>query len=184
MSKKRRKQVRKGLRFEIFKRDGFTCQYCGRQPPEIVLQIDHITPVAEGGDNDPMNLVTACRDCNLGKGKKLLDRPKRPDADLAWLEIQQELAELQAYQEAKTQKDHLLTQVVEALQRTWFDCSGLDWCPAKHVVRQMLNKHDPETIEIAFADVSVKVAGGYLGKDNWLRYIWGMLKRRGQDANT
>ena len=184
MAKQRRKQVRKGLRFEIFKRDGFTCQYCGSQPPEVVLHIDHIIPVAKGGDNDPMNLVTACRDCNLGKGKKLLDRPKRPDADLAWLEIQQELAELQAYQEAKTQRDNILGQVVELLQQTWFDCSGLDWCPATHVIRQMLNKHDPETVEVALTDVSIKVEGGYLSEHNWLPYTWGILKRSREDAIT
>ena len=64
-----RKQLSKGTRFDIFKRDGFMCQYCGRQPPEVVLHVDHITPVIEGGTNDPMNLVTSCRDCNLGKGR-------------------------------------------------------------------------------------------------------------------
>lgn len=54
-------------RFEVFKRDNFTCRYCGRTTPEVVLEIDHVVPVAEGGSNDPINLVTACWDCNSGK---------------------------------------------------------------------------------------------------------------------
>src|SRR3990167_2754457 len=54
-------------RFEIFKRDDFTCQYCGRQAPAVILHADHIVPVADGGTDDPMNLITACEDCNHGK---------------------------------------------------------------------------------------------------------------------
>lgn len=67
-----RKTISKKLRFEIFKRDRFTCQYCGRMAPEVILEVDHIKPVAEGGKNDILNLVTSCRNCNRGKGKTLL----------------------------------------------------------------------------------------------------------------
>lgn len=70
----RRKAISKKIRFEIFKRDNFTCQYCGRMAPDVVLEVDHINPVANGGDNDIMNLVTACFDCNRGKGKKKLSQ--------------------------------------------------------------------------------------------------------------
>lgn len=38
----------------------------------MILEVDHIIPVAKGGDNEPLNLVTSCRDCNRGKGKKEL----------------------------------------------------------------------------------------------------------------
>ena len=69
-------KVRKGLtkktRFEVFKRDGFTCQYCGKMAPDIVLEVDHIKPVSKGGTNDFINLITSCRDCNRGKGKRKL----------------------------------------------------------------------------------------------------------------
>lgn len=68
----KRKGIGKRTRFEVFKRDQFTCQYCGRSAPDVVLHIDHILPVAEGGTNEIINLVTACQDCNLGKGKKTL----------------------------------------------------------------------------------------------------------------
>jgi hypothetical protein len=72
-----RKPLSKRRRFEVFHRDGFTCQYCGATPPGVVLHVDHIVPVAEGGDNQDANLLTACEDCNLGKGvTQLHDQPE------------------------------------------------------------------------------------------------------------
>ena len=73
----KRKQLSEKKRFEIFKRDFFTCQYCGATPPSVVLHVDHIHPVADGGGNEEHNLVTACEACNLGKSSNpLFDRPK------------------------------------------------------------------------------------------------------------
>lgn len=63
-----RVQLSKKLRFEIFKRDKFICQYCGAKAPDAVLHVDHIHPVAKGGANDPLNLITSCAACNGGKG--------------------------------------------------------------------------------------------------------------------
>ena len=63
----------KKTRFEIFKRDSFTCQYCGKSAPSVILQVDHIMPVSNGGDNDISNLITSCLDCNQGKKDRLLD---------------------------------------------------------------------------------------------------------------
>jgi len=67
-----REPISKKLRFEVFKRDSFRCQYCGRSAPEIVLVIDHLTPVAEGGKSEILNLITSCDPCNAGKGKRPL----------------------------------------------------------------------------------------------------------------
>lgn len=55
------------IRFDVFKRDGFTCQYCGGHPPERVLEADHILPKSKGGKDDINNLITACFECNRGK---------------------------------------------------------------------------------------------------------------------
>lgn len=60
--------ISKRLRFEVFKRDNFTCVYCGRQAPEVVLEADHRQPRSQGGKDVIANLVTACFDCNRGKG--------------------------------------------------------------------------------------------------------------------
>lgn len=69
----KRKAISKKTRFEVFKRDSFTCQYCGRSAPEVILHLEHINPVAGGGDNDVMNLITSCEPCNQGKGARALD---------------------------------------------------------------------------------------------------------------
>lgn len=61
------------LRFIIFTRDKFTCTYCGRKPPEVSLQIDHIHPKSKGGQNTEINFTTSCKECNLGKGDALLN---------------------------------------------------------------------------------------------------------------
>lgn len=68
----KRKAISKSDRFEIFKRDGFKCQYCGAHPPESILHVDHITPIAKGGGNEADNLITACSICNAGKAARLL----------------------------------------------------------------------------------------------------------------
>jgi hypothetical protein len=70
-----REPISKQLRFEVFLRDSFTCQYCGRSAPDVVLHVEHKHPVSRGGKNDIGNLVTACSACNLGKGARVLRRP-------------------------------------------------------------------------------------------------------------
>ena len=67
-TKTKRKNIDLRVRFNVFKRDGFSCRYCGAKPPEAVLQIDHAIPVSKGGSDDIDNLVTACSKCNMGKG--------------------------------------------------------------------------------------------------------------------
>ena len=66
--------VSKKIRFEVFKRDGFRCAYCGKSPPEVSLECDHIEPVSKGGKDDLNNLITACFDCNRGKTNIRLDK--------------------------------------------------------------------------------------------------------------
>lgn len=93
----KRKTISKKTRFEVFKRDKFTCQYCGKMAPDVILEVDHIKPVAEGGTNDIMNLVTACRDCNRGKGKTQLSDEselKKQQAQLADLAERREQAKM------------------------------------------------------------------------------------------
>lgn len=83
----------KKTRFEVFKRDSFTCQYCGRMAPDIILEVDHINPVVNGGDNNIMNLVTSCYDCNRGKGKRQLsenEELKKQQSQLKELNIKRE----------------------------------------------------------------------------------------------
>lgn len=95
-----RKAISKGKRFEIFKRDNWTCRYCGAQPPGVVLHVDHVVPLAGGGTDEEENLVTSCQPCNIGKGAKGLgDRmpPIDPDAPEELLE---KAEQLRGYQES------------------------------------------------------------------------------------
>lgn len=72
--------VRVGLspkvRWRVFARDSFTCQYCGRKAPEVVLEVDHRTAVVAGGRDDFENLITACLECNRGKGPASAEKGK------------------------------------------------------------------------------------------------------------
>ncbi len=65
--------VRPALRFEVFRRDGFKCVYCGRAAPEFTLQVDHCIPWSAGGTTTLDNLRTACSECNRGKGGRIID---------------------------------------------------------------------------------------------------------------
>jgi hypothetical protein len=72
-----KRNISKKLRFEVFKRDEFTCKYCGKSPPEVVLNLDHKEAFINGGTNDFNNLITSCENCNQGKGSSNLNDPVR-----------------------------------------------------------------------------------------------------------
>jgi 5-methylcytosine-specific restriction endonuclease McrA len=58
------------LKREIFRRDSYTCVYCGHRGNAPTLHVDHVTPLSRGGSDDPENLATACWFCNLEKGTR------------------------------------------------------------------------------------------------------------------
>ena len=60
----------------VFKRDNYTCQYCGKKTH--LLECDHKIPLSEGGTNELSNLITACRTCNRAKSNKI-DKEWRND---------------------------------------------------------------------------------------------------------
>lgn len=72
VSKGKRAIIPQGVRFDVFRRDNFKCVYCGASSPEVTLECDHVVAVANGGSDDISNLVTACWDCNRGKGAKVV----------------------------------------------------------------------------------------------------------------
>jgi 5-methylcytosine-specific restriction endonuclease McrA len=57
-------------RIAVYERDAYKCRYCEKQLTRFTATLDHVTPVAEGGDNSFGNLVTACLDCNSRKNKR------------------------------------------------------------------------------------------------------------------
>ena len=57
-------------RQNLFLRDHYQCQYCGKRPAVTELNLDHVMPRARGGIDSWENLVVSCRPCNLKKGKR------------------------------------------------------------------------------------------------------------------
>jgi 5-methylcytosine-specific restriction endonuclease McrA len=57
-------------RVNLFRRDGFTCQYCGAQPGAARLTFDHVVPRARGGRTEWSNIVAACVRCNARKADR------------------------------------------------------------------------------------------------------------------
>jgi 5-methylcytosine-specific restriction endonuclease McrA len=74
-------------RANIYARDEFTCQYCGKAFPTAELTFDHVLPVAHGGRKDWENIATCCITCNRRKGGRtpqqahmhLIRMPRRPE---------------------------------------------------------------------------------------------------------
>ena len=74
-AKEQRALMTNKLREAIKKRDNYTCCFCGNSvylEPNLLLEIDHITPVAQGGPTEESNLQTLCWKCNRSKGAKII----------------------------------------------------------------------------------------------------------------
>ncbi len=61
-------------RFEILKRDWFKCQYCGKTWKDVTLEVDHIIPKSRWWTDNIDNLITCCRECNMWKWNRSLDK--------------------------------------------------------------------------------------------------------------
>ena len=75
----RRRREQSGMkRLRIYMRDKFRCQYCGEKKGIAELTLDHILPRSRGGDNLPVNVVTACIACNNRKGNRTPEEARMP----------------------------------------------------------------------------------------------------------
>jgi len=84
-TKSPRRAIPKRVRYEVLRRDNYTCRYCRSTSGE--LTIDHVIPAVLGGTDDPSNLVAACKDCNAGKASSGPDNgtvAKVSDEQLRW----------------------------------------------------------------------------------------------------
>lgn len=182
----KRKSLSKKTRFEVFKRDGFKCQYCGAHPPSVLLHVDHIKPVAEGGRNDHDNLVTACESCNLGKGARSLSVVPESLADKA-KNIAEREGQLRGYQQIlESKRDRIeveLWRVAEVVDPGSSE-SGMnrDWTASIRRFNEKLGVHAVlEAADIARAKYP------YGGKKTFLYFCgicWNLVREQGggQDA--
>jgi hypothetical protein len=145
----KRKALTQKLRFEVFKRDSFKCQYCGQCAPDVVLNVDHIDPVANGGGNEIENLVTSCFACNSGKS----DRQLSDDTIVA-----KSRSQLQDLQERREQIEMMLkwkkgllsvdNEAVQAVCEFWTECIPTSTLTesGKACVKKLLTKWSLEQV--------------------------------------
>ena len=180
--------IGKTLRFEVFARDGFTCQYCGQRPPDVVLELDHIHPVSKGGPDDVLNLITACFDCNRGKRDKVISEvAPRPDADLAFLKTQQEIVEVQRFLDAKKKQDELDDALCETLEDVWAKYLTTETVPSKVVFIPWIKKYGAEEISESIAAASsAYMRGQFAGYSEFpklIKYVGAILRNRANGVN-
>lgn len=112
-------------RFEVFKRDRFTCSYCGRTPPDVLLEVDHVTPRAAGGSDEIENLTTSCQDCNRGKSSGLLaEGSARVISAEAVTQAQERIEQARQYAEAVEQMRRLRDAHVQTVMTAWAETFG------------------------------------------------------------
>jgi hypothetical protein len=121
-----RKPITKKIRFNVFKRDGFKCQYCGQTPPTVTLEIDHIDPVSRGGSDSIHNLLTACFDCNRGKGAGLLSSIPESVSDRSAI-MKERLDQVRAFdrliKSIRRHEDKKIDEVEFEFNEHWDGCS-------------------------------------------------------------
>lgn len=105
--------VSKRLRFEVLRRDNYTCRYCGRKAPEAPLTVDHVMPVALGGGDIPENLVTACVDCNSGKSSS------SPDSNIVQAVSDDAVRLAEATRKATEAREAEILDIIEWVECAW-----------------------------------------------------------------
>jgi 5-methylcytosine-specific restriction endonuclease McrA len=101
----RRRREQSGMRrLRIYMRDKFRCQYCGEKMGVAELTLDHIMPRSRGGDNSPVNIVTACMACNSRKSDRTPAEARMPLlTSQSALRVKLERVVLCHYAEARTE---------------------------------------------------------------------------------
>lgn len=176
--------VSKRVRYEVLRRDGHTCRYCGSAAPDVPLTVDHVIPVALGGSDDPGNLVTACKDCNAGKSSVAPDSPIVADVNLraaAWAGAMEQAA-------AERADDHQRMQILtDRFREAWDGWKWTDKLGKEHQIdiaanwrssiEQFLAAGLPLDELISLIDVTM----GAKTTDEW-RYFCGCAWRRVREA--
>lgn len=180
-SRPKRKAISTRARFEVFKRDQFTCQYCGAHPPGVLLHVDHILAVAQGGTNDAHNLVTACESCNLGKGALALGdrKPNLKEQAAATKEREKQLLGYQALLAAKRER---LEEEVNRVEDTFaIFHPGFSFTPRFRIsARIFIEKLGVDEVIAAMERACFKCAGHQDATKYFCGVCWGKIR----EANT
>ena len=173
-----RRALSKSTRFEVFKRDEFTCQYCGQHPPAVVLEIDHVVAVSDGGSDEEHNLVAACRDCNRGKAARPLGAASIDVAAKAQL-LRERMEQTAAYEallnEDRARAEQAVDRIVAVYEGAFQDWTLLD--KTRPSIRRFL-KSLPEPIVIE----AMELACARMNENKAWRYFCGVCWHKIRDA--
>lgn len=165
----------KRTRFEVLKRDGFRCRYCGTSSLSALLHVDHVIPRAEGGSDDPTNLVAACAACNLGKSDVQLDDSRLPRTGSEQLAEQAE--QMRGYMEAVRAREGAAREAAD-----WFVGEYKErvcnWPPKNIAGRfmQIAEELGPEKLLEAFDAVGRRMQRGSLSCREESMYFSGVIR--------
>ena len=128
----------KKIRFEVFKRDGFQCAYCGKSPPTVILEVDHIEPKSKGGKDDINNYITACFNCNRGKSNIPLDKvPLKIEDNIRILKAKEE--QLQEYRKFIQKIERRIKREIKQIDEIYSDQYD-GWCFSEKFKNTSLRK--------------------------------------------
>lgn len=181
-SAKRRKAVGSRLRFEIFKRDGFKCRYCGRPSAEEPLTIDHLVAVANGGTNDPSNLLSACATCNRGKSAVPLTESRLSGPN--WPHSPPDVEAARIYAEEQVRLEKARREALNPILAAWV--AGLPSAPldesAIDRLALLLTQWGQHGLLCGIEMTAKRMAPDGLTTTKALRYLHGVLRNWEIDA--
>ncbi len=142
--------------------------------PEVVLEVDHIVPVAGGGSDDTINLVTACWECNRGKSNKPLSEAMTGEDphDKAVLLLERE-RQLREYNAVLAEVNERVRTDTEVLCDYWKDATGRSiYGKNLTCLENLLRKYPYEMVSDAI-EIAIRN-----GKTSGLAYAVVVLKNR------
>lgn len=176
--------VSKRTRFEVLRRDDFTCRYCRSKDDE--LTVDHVVPVALGGSDAPDNLVAACRSCNAGKSSIAPDAAFVEDVAKDALRWARAIAEVvEKINDESADRD----QYLEYVHNQWVATAPVyaklpaDWELTAWSFRK-------RGLPLAVIDEAIDIASTVDGVEHWARWkyfcgiCWNKLRAIEADARA
>jgi hypothetical protein len=160
-------------RFEVFKRDGFRCVYCGSTPNDGPLHVDHVLAIANGGTDEIDNLVAACAACNLGKAAvPLVRRAPTPDPEA----IAEQAEQVRAWAEAQRAVIEARKGAEQDMVNLWCDTFGTRKCD-REVPGRLMTLLKEWSMEKLCEALQICASNGRLYNDvARLRYMYGILR--------
>jgi len=178
--------ITKKQRFGIFERDNFTCQYCGRKPPDIVLEADHMISIKDGGKDDDINMITSCFDCNRGKsGKSVYIQKKKNKSFKKELKLLKERKyQLEAYYDFIKQKSSIERKELDVFQKCWGQCSNDKDHLTESGIKNIKKLLKTYTSDQVFEAIKIAWDTYYVNDEEKFIYMCGILKNMKLEENA